>query len=176
MLLLYDYQQFIVYFLLFHCLLGTETYPEENAYSAYLNAHGGSSNAYTSQEDTVYYFDILNDYLEEVLNMFAAFFVCPLFTESATMREIHAVDNEHTKNLQVPFFFFFFFFFFFIFFFVFFFFLLYLLLRLLPLWKCSIMLKSIPALYALLFPFFAFSYCTSCYIILYSFSIMISIY
>ena len=72
----------------------------ENAYSSFLNAHGGSSNAYTDQEDTVYYFDVLNVGFEEALNMFASFFVCPLFTESATARETNAVDSENQKNLQ----------------------------------------------------------------------------
>jgi len=32
--------------------------------------------------------------------MFASFFVCPLFTESATLRELNAVDSENSKNLQ----------------------------------------------------------------------------
>jgi hypothetical protein len=35
--------------------LGTETYPDENSYSAFLSSHGGSSNAYTSTENTNYY-------------------------------------------------------------------------------------------------------------------------
>lgn len=34
--------------------LGTEKYPSEEEYSNYLSAHGGSSNAYTDSEDTVY--------------------------------------------------------------------------------------------------------------------------
>jgi predicted Zn-dependent peptidase len=38
--------------------MGTEKYPDENEYSKYLSAHGGSSNAYTDSEDTVYYFDV----------------------------------------------------------------------------------------------------------------------
>ena len=33
--------------------MGTEKYPDENEYSKYLSAHGGSSNAYTAAEDTV---------------------------------------------------------------------------------------------------------------------------
>ena len=80
--------------------MGTEKYPVENAYAAFLNAHGGSSNAYTSQENTVYYFDVQNEFFEEAIDMFASFFVCPLFNESSTSREIFAVDNENTKNLQ----------------------------------------------------------------------------
>ncbi|CAM9265328.1 unnamed protein product, partial [Discosporangium mesarthrocarpum] len=30
--------------------LGTGKYPDENCYNAFLNSHGGSSNAYTSDE------------------------------------------------------------------------------------------------------------------------------
>eukprot|EP01041_Mallomonas_annulata_P009052 gene9052-18749_t len=90
----------LAHFLEHMLFLGTEKYPEENAYSSYLNAHGGHSNAYTAQEDTVYYFDIQNDFLEHALDMFASFFISPLFTEEATSREMNAVDNENTKNLQ----------------------------------------------------------------------------
>ena len=32
--------------------LGTKKYPDENSYSAFLNEHGGSSNAWTSMENT----------------------------------------------------------------------------------------------------------------------------
>ena len=31
---------------------------------------------------------------------FAQFFLCPLFTESATSREMNAVDNENEKNVK----------------------------------------------------------------------------
>lgn len=31
---------------------------------------------------------------------FAQFFLCPLFTESATDREVKAVNSEHEKNIQ----------------------------------------------------------------------------
>lgn len=90
----------LAHFLEHMLFMGTEKYPVENAYSAFLNSHGGSSNAYTSQENTVYYFDIQNEFFEEAVDMFASFFVCPLFNESSTSREIIAVDNENTKNLQ----------------------------------------------------------------------------
>ena len=90
----------LAHFLEHMLFLGTEKYPVENAYSAFLNSHGGHSNAYTSQENTVYYFDIQNEAFEEAIDMFASFFTCPLFNESATEREIIAVDNENTKNLQ----------------------------------------------------------------------------
>jgi insulysin len=37
--------------------LGNKKYPKEDDYSKYLSTHGGTSNAYTSSEDTCYYFD-----------------------------------------------------------------------------------------------------------------------
>ena len=92
--------QGLAHFLEHMLFMGTETFPDENEYSSYLNAHGGGSNAYTTDENTVYYFDVNNSYFKGALDRFAAFFVCPLFTESATAREINAVDNEHGKNLQ----------------------------------------------------------------------------
>ncbi|KAL8568009.1 hypothetical protein ACOMHN_029184 [Nucella lapillus] len=80
--------------------LGTEKYPEENAYSKYLSEHGGSSNAFTSLEHTNYYFDVSPEGLSGALDRFAQFFLCPLFTPSATEREVNAVNSENDKNLQ----------------------------------------------------------------------------
>ena len=92
----------LAHFLEHMLFLGTETYPVENAYSSFLSSHGGMSNAYTDQENTVYYFDVQNSAFEEALNMFSSFFTCPLFSEAATGRETNAVDSENEKNLQVP--------------------------------------------------------------------------
>ena len=79
--------------------LGTEKYPDENSYSAFLNDHGGMSNAYTDMENTNYYFDVGHEHLEEALDRFSQFFSAPLFTASATDRELEAVDSENSKNL-----------------------------------------------------------------------------
>ncbi|XP_076461437.1 insulin-degrading enzyme-like [Babylonia areolata] len=80
--------------------LGTEKYPEENAYSKFLSEHGGSSNAFTSLEHTNYFFDVAPDGLAGALDRFAQFFLCPLFTPSATEREVNAVNSENDRNLQ----------------------------------------------------------------------------
>lgn len=90
----------LAHFLEHMLFLGTEKYPSENAYSSFLSDHGGSSNAFTSTENTNYYFDVTNPHLEGALDRFAQFFVAPLFTASATDREIQAVNNENAKNLQ----------------------------------------------------------------------------
>jgi len=80
--------------------MGTEKYPDENEYNTYLVSHGGGSNAYTDTEDTNYYFDVLADHFEGAIDRFAQFFVAPLFTPSATERELKAVDSENSKNCQ----------------------------------------------------------------------------
>ncbi|VVC86828.1 unnamed protein product [Leptidea sinapis] len=78
--------------------LGTKKYPQENEYSKFLSEHGGSSNASTSSDHTTFYFDVLPQHLPKALDIFAQFFISPLFTESATGRELSAVDSEHDKN------------------------------------------------------------------------------
>ncbi|XP_067129485.1 insulin-degrading enzyme [Centruroides vittatus] len=80
--------------------LGTKKYPVENEYNKFINQHGGCSNAFTSSDHTNFYFDVSPEYLQGALDRFAQFFLCPLFTESATDREINAINAEHEKNLQ----------------------------------------------------------------------------
>jgi len=91
--------------------MGTEKYPIENAYSQYLSAHSGSSNAYTGATSTNYYFDVTAKKYEDVdisnnsplygaLDRFAQFFIQPLFSSTTLDRELRAVDSENKNNLQ----------------------------------------------------------------------------
>jgi len=93
--------------------MGTKKYPVENAYSQYLAAHSGSSNAYTGATSTNYYFEVAakpvkNEDASEysvspfygALDRFAQFFIEPLFLSSTLERELKAVDSENKKNLQ----------------------------------------------------------------------------
>eukprot|EP01064_Diplonema_japonicum_P009631 TRINITY_DN17103_c0_g1_i1.p1 TRINITY_DN17103_c0_g1~~TRINITY_DN17103_c0_g1_i1.p1 ORF type:complete len:1092 (+),score=202.38 TRINITY_DN17103_c0_g1_i1:66-3341(+) len=79
--------------------LGTEKYPQENSYNSYLTEHGGSCNAYTSYEHTNYIFNVISSALEGALDRFAQFFITPLFTDSATERELMAVESENQRFL-----------------------------------------------------------------------------
>ncbi|XP_058832419.1 insulin-degrading enzyme [Topomyia yanbarensis] len=81
--------------------LGTKKYTNENDYMAFLSNNGGSSNAATYADTTKYYFDVVPEKLQEALDRFSQFFISPLFTESATEREINAVHSEHEKNLSM---------------------------------------------------------------------------
>jgi len=90
----------IAHFLEHMLFMGTEKYPDENAYQAFLTSHGGSSNAFTDLENTNYYFDVAAANLEGALDRFAQFFISPLLMEDSLERERQAVDSEHAKNLH----------------------------------------------------------------------------
>lgn len=89
----------LAHFLEHMLFYASEKYPEEDSYSKYISEHGGSTNAFTSSENTNYYFDVNPDSFEEALDRFAQFFIKPLMSADATMREIKAVDSENQKNL-----------------------------------------------------------------------------
>lgn len=95
--------------------LGTEKYPEENAYETFLSKNGGYSNAYTDMEDTNYYFSLsttskpskktdgedpsceayeTSEALEGSLDRLAQFFISPKFETGMVDREVKAIDSE----------------------------------------------------------------------------------
>ncbi|KAG6546103.1 hypothetical protein Mapa_012509 [Marchantia paleacea] len=88
----------LAHFLEHMLYFSNEKYPEEGSFKKFLVAHGGDSNAYTSCLNTNFQFEINADHLEEGLDRFAQFFICPLFAEDATYREIRAVDSENSRN------------------------------------------------------------------------------
>ncbi|EFO20407.1 insulin-degrading enzyme [Loa loa] len=79
--------------------LGTDKYPSENEYSKFILSHGGITNAYTATDHTNYHFDIAPEHLHGALDRFVQFFLSPQFTESATEREVLAVDSEFSNSL-----------------------------------------------------------------------------
>ncbi len=93
-------RQGLAHFLEHMLFLGTEKYPEPEAYQSFISGHGGSHNAYTSAEHTNYYFDIDASYLEPALDRFARFFTEPLFNAEYVERERHAVDAEFKAKLN----------------------------------------------------------------------------
>lgn len=54
-------------------------FPKENAYSEFLSANNGHSNAWTAMTNTVYFFDVSAEALEGALERFSGFFTDPLF-------------------------------------------------------------------------------------------------
>jgi insulysin len=92
--------QGLAHFLEHMLFLGTEKYPDADAYTEYLRQNGGYSNAYTAGDHTNYHFQLYPDAFEGALDRFAQFFIAPLFTDEYTERELNAVESEFVKNLE----------------------------------------------------------------------------
>uniref|UniRef100_A0A0E0EDB2 Peptidase M16 N-terminal domain-containing protein n=1 Tax=Oryza meridionalis TaxID=40149 RepID=A0A0E0EDB2_9ORYZ len=89
----------LAHFLEHMLFYASEKYPMEDDYSKYIAEHGGSTNAFTSRERTNFFFDVNSSCLDDALDRFAQFFIKPLISSDATLREINAVDSENKKNL-----------------------------------------------------------------------------
>ncbi|EGR29906.1 insulin-degrading enzyme, putative [Ichthyophthirius multifiliis] len=93
-------RQGLAHFLEHMLFLGTSKYPLASEFDQYLSQNSGYSNAYTSLEETNYYFNCLNEAFEEGLDRFVQFFIDPLFNEEYVEKELKAVHSEHIKNIQ----------------------------------------------------------------------------
>ncbi len=80
--------------------LGTKAYPDESEYMKYIKDNGGGVNAFTASDRTVYMFSINNDAFTSAFDRFSHFFLDPLFNTSCINRELHAVDQEFSKNVE----------------------------------------------------------------------------
>jgi insulysin len=78
--------------------MGTEKYPDEDYYMNFVKNHGGFTNAFTTFDNTNYFFSISNDKFKESLDIFSQFFINPLLKPERIEREINAVNAEHSKN------------------------------------------------------------------------------
>ena len=64
----------LAHFLEHMLFLGTETYPEAGGFDAYLARYGGSSNAWTDDEATLYYFAVSPSGFDGALHRLSRFF------------------------------------------------------------------------------------------------------
>ncbi len=80
--------------------MGTEKYPDCNAFFNQVSDAGGQMNAFTATDRTVYMFSSKLDGYLSILDRFARFFIDPLFDQNNISRELHAVDQEFSKNIE----------------------------------------------------------------------------
>ncbi|WP_231896564.1 MULTISPECIES: insulinase family protein [unclassified Halomonas] len=93
-----DDLQGLAHFLEHMLFLGTEAYPEADAYQSYLSRNAGSHNAFTAPHDTNYFFNIEPSALEGALDRFSAFFVSPLFNADQLESERNVVHSEYVSR------------------------------------------------------------------------------
>ena len=91
-------RQGLAHFLEHMIFMGSEKYPNENAFFELISASGGYANAYTSQEVTNYQFKINYNQLELALDIKANLLSSPLLKKGASEREIKAVDSEFERK------------------------------------------------------------------------------
>jgi secreted Zn-dependent insulinase-like peptidase len=85
----------LAHFLEHMLFLGTGKYPQPGEYKDFVSRNGGSDNAYTSGDETNYFFEVKAQALEETLDRFARFFIDPLFTAAYVDRERQVVESEY---------------------------------------------------------------------------------
>ncbi|KAH0618622.1 hypothetical protein JD844_017997 [Phrynosoma platyrhinos] len=85
----------LAHFLEHMVFMGSSKYPDENGFDAFLKKHGGSDNASTDCERTVFQFDVQRKYFKKALDRWAQFFIHPLMIRDAIDREVEAVDSEY---------------------------------------------------------------------------------
>lgn len=90
-----------------HMILGagSHAYPEPGLFSDELNRNGGEHNAFTTGEQTTFYFQLpqSDDFegtpiFERILSIFSASFKKPLFSMMAISKELYAIESEHQNN------------------------------------------------------------------------------
>ena len=82
--------------------LGTEKYPGPTSFDEFISSHGGSSNAFTDSERTVYYNAIDTESFAGGFSRFIEFFSRPSFDETYIQKEVNAVDSEHDTHINDP--------------------------------------------------------------------------
>lgn len=90
----------LAHFLEHMLFIGTHTYPEVDSFQTYITGNGGSSNAYTAQDHTNYFFDIQASAFNQGLDRFAHFFIDPLLSPEYVEREKNAVHSEYQMQIK----------------------------------------------------------------------------
>ncbi|XP_060660228.1 nardilysin [Drosophila nasuta] len=84
----------MAHFLEHMIFMGSTKYPEENAFDSFIAKCGGFSNAHTENEDTCFYFEVEEQYLDKTMDMFMNLMKSPLMRQDSMTRERSAVQSE----------------------------------------------------------------------------------
>lgn len=90
--------QGLAHFLEHMIFMGSAKYPSENEFDKYIKKCGGSDNAQTNSEETQFYFEASEEYLENAMDRFASLFKEPLMHKESMQREREAVEAEFASS------------------------------------------------------------------------------
>lgn len=89
----------MAHFLEHMVFMGSEKYPKENSFDEFIKLSGGSDNASTDAETTVFYFECIEKYFDEALDRFSQFFKAPLMKREAMTRERESIESEFQMSV-----------------------------------------------------------------------------
>jgi secreted Zn-dependent insulinase-like peptidase len=78
--------------------LGTDKFPDPGEFDKYIQANGGSNNAYTASDHTNYHLEISHAAFEGALERLSRFFIAPRFDADFCDREVTAIQNEFERH------------------------------------------------------------------------------
>ncbi|XP_041450144.1 nardilysin [Drosophila obscura] len=90
--------QGMAHFLEHMIFMGSEKYPIENEFDAFITKNGGFSNAHTENEETCFYFEVEDTHLDRGMDIFMNLIRAPLFLPDAMARERSAVQSEFEQT------------------------------------------------------------------------------
>ena len=90
----------LAHFLEHMLFMGSKKYPQTDAYRNFISNNGGSTNAWTDLNTTVFYHSVNKEKFVESLDIFAQFFIEPLILKKYVEKEINIVDSEFKKNFN----------------------------------------------------------------------------
>ncbi len=79
--------------------MGSEKYPESNEYPSYIQTCGGSFNAFTADNMTLYYLELDTSFFKKGVEMLSWFFKKPILDMGNIKSEKEIINSEHEKNL-----------------------------------------------------------------------------
>ncbi|RTE86901.1 MULTISPECIES: insulinase family protein [Gammaproteobacteria] len=90
----------LAHFLEHMLFLGSDAYPEADAYSDFMSYSGGHHNAWTGTEHSNFYFEVPNEHFHEALKRFARILIAPQLHEDWIERERQAIESEFRLKLK----------------------------------------------------------------------------
>ncbi len=79
--------------------MGSEKYPESNEYPSYIQTCGGTFNAFTADNMTLYYLELDTSFFKKGVEMLSWFFRKPILDMNNIKSEKEIINSEHEKNL-----------------------------------------------------------------------------
>jgi len=94
------YYEGIAHLLEHMCFITSKKYQEKDYLISKIGEAGGSTNAFTAELNTIYYFDIFTKNLESILEIYVDFLTNAELKKEYILNELKNVDSEHKKNIN----------------------------------------------------------------------------